>query len=187
MEDLSVYVSSAGLSPFFLALGFIIVTRKAETLTGMCHCGLCWARAGVRVCVCLCVIRRTRTDEGQTERHVSFIGSLWVLLFCFGGLAVLVHTVPPWPHMHWDMSALTSHWAPCSFLKLISQEIFLKHLNLKHLTLCWTLSAFNKLPVGKSQCTNVRTCTCINTRVHLCVGPSSAVKQGIPPLLRLSA
>lgn len=35
---------SFGHSPFFLALGFIIVTRKAETLTGMGHCGLCVCR-----------------------------------------------------------------------------------------------------------------------------------------------
>ena len=91
-------MSFAGHSPFFLALAFIIVTRKAETLTGMCHCGLC-------VCVHVCdrvhrpmwkkpvpVFAECRqTDEGKTERHISFIGSLGVLLFCFGGLAVIHH------------------------------------------------------------------------------------------------
>lgn len=36
-----------------------------------------------------------QTDERKTERHISFIGSLGVLLFCFGGLTVLVHSVSP--------------------------------------------------------------------------------------------
>lgn len=41
---------------FFLALGFIIVARKAQTLTGMCHCGLCVSVClHYSVCVCGCV------------------------------------------------------------------------------------------------------------------------------------
>lgn len=61
----------------------------------------------VCVCVCMHVCDRVhkpmwkkpvpvfaecrQTDEGKTERHISFIGSLGVLLFCFGGLAVIHH------------------------------------------------------------------------------------------------
>lgn len=58
-----------------------------------------------------------QTDEGKTERHISFIGSLGVLLFCFGGLSVLVHTVLPWPHMYCNVSDLTTHLASYSILK----------------------------------------------------------------------
>lgn len=77
----------AGHSPFFLALSFIIVTRKAETLAGMCHCGLhcaCIKCMCVYACKCVCVcacncrpvpvfVERRQADEAKTKRHVSFM------------------------------------------------------------------------------------------------------------------
>lgn len=98
MEDLPVHVSPAGHSPFFLALSFIIVTQKAKTHTGMCHCGLCMCLCWVWMCVhmhwCECVhapmcrpvpvlAECRQTDEGQKERHISFIGLLGVFTVLF--------------------------------------------------------------------------------------------------------
>ncbi len=62
----------------------------------VCACMHVCDRVHAPMCKSVPVFAECRqTDEGKTERRISFIGSLGVLLFCFGGLAVLVHTVSP--------------------------------------------------------------------------------------------
>lgn len=103
----SVHVSLTGHPSFRLAPAFLIVTRKASSLTGMCHCGLCacwcapcvhvWARAGLA----------DKLTKAKTARRVSFIGPLAVLRFCFGGLAARVRVVSPTSSDDPATSALT--------------------------------------------------------------------------------
>lgn len=69
-----------GHSPFFLALGFIIVTRKAETLAGMGHCGLC-------------VCRPVQTDRRRKDREAHVI-----YRFAWSFTVLFWRTRSPCPH-----------------------------------------------------------------------------------------
>ena len=184
MEDVSVHVSSAGPSPFFLALSFIIVTRKAETLTGMCHCGLCWVCA--RVCVFVC--DQTHTDRWRTDRKARFI-----YRFALSFTVLFWRTGRSCPHC----STMTSHALRHVSLNESLSPVFLPQVDFPgNLSETFEFETSNPLLdlIGVQQTPSKKVtmdkCTHLyvhNTHVHLCMGPSSAVKQGIPPLLRLSA
>jgi len=105
----------------------------------MCHCGLYMCLCVARMCACVFTCQHVHgamCKPAQTDRHISFIGPL--LLFCFGGLSVLVHAVSPWPHVHYNMSVMMSHLAPSEFPKdSIDPTTKMPHF---HLFLMWLLA-----------------------------------------------
>lgn len=116
---------------FFLALGFIIVTRKAQTLTGMCHCGLCVSvclhySVYVWVCACMHVCDRVHAAMCNPEpvfaecRQTDEGKALFIYRFALSFTVLFWRTHSSCPHCF----TMTSHALQCVSLNESFRLIF---------------------------------------------------------------